>query len=160
MRRHHAEATTLHCTRTDKEIRGIPLGHRGGTPGLLSSPSAKRRNCVHGLCGHRSSAYVGRIRIPDRRPIQQRNSAESRCDATLPPPKAHNLVAPMTEPNCPSGFENFASGRRGVCDYRLLSRLPRFFTPLLAAFAVTIVQLAMAVCLLGPAEPFPQGYFA
>jgi hypothetical protein len=73
---------------------------------------------------------------------------------------AYNLVAPMTEPNCRSGFQNLASGRRGVCDYHLMSRLPRFFTPLLSGFAVTVVQLALAVCLLAPEEPLPQRYFA
>jgi hypothetical protein len=57
-------------------------------------------------------------------------------------------------------LQTFASRCRGFCDYHLMSRLPRFFTPLLAGLGVTLVQLAMAVCLLAPEEPLTKRYFA
>src|SRR5262249_36817765 len=38
--------------------------------------------------------------------------------------------------------------------------LPRFVAPLLAGLAVTLVQLAMAVCLLAPEEPVSERYSA
>jgi hypothetical protein len=41
-----------------------------------------------------------------------------------------------------------------------MSGLPRFLTPLLAGLGVTIVQLAMAVCLLAPDEPLIERYSA
>ena len=57
-------------------------------------------------------------------------------------------------------IESFASRCRGFCDYQLMTRLPRCVTPLLAALAVTLVQLAMAVCLLAPEEPLTERYSA
>ncbi|HEX4653341.1 MAG TPA: hypothetical protein VH227_03750 [Candidatus Udaeobacter sp.] len=41
-----------------------------------------------------------------------------------------------------------------------MNRLPRSLQPLLAAFVITLLQVALAVCLLGPEEPFPQRYSA
>src|SRR5215471_14941320 len=71
----------------------------------------------------------------------------------------HNAKA---EPNrsCRPGLRTFASRCRGFCDYHLMSGLPRFFTPLLAGLGVTLVQLAMAVCLLAPEEPVTERYSA
>ena len=72
---------------------------------------------------------------------------------------SRNLSSAMIEPSRRPGLETFASRQRGFCDYHLMSRLPRF-TPVLAGLGVTVVQLAMAVCLLAPEEPLPQRYFA
>jgi hypothetical protein len=58
------------------------------------------------------------------------------------------------------GVQSFASRWRGFCDYQLMTRLPRFLAPLLAGLAVTLVQLAMAVCLLAPEEPVSERYSA
>jgi len=68
----------------------------------------------------------------------------------------------MADPNRSrrAGLQTFASGCRGFCDYQLMTRLLRFLAPLLAGFGVTIVQLAMAVCLLAPEEPVTERYSA
>ena len=58
------------------------------------------------------------------------------------------------------GVQSFASRWSGFCDYQLMTRLSRFFAPLLAGLAVTLVQLAMAVCLLAPEEPVTERYSA
>ena len=57
------------------------------------------------------------------------------------------------------GNESFASKFGRYCDYELMTRLPRSFTPLLAACIVTISQIVMAVVLLAPAEPTATRYF-
>src|SRR5262249_60883198 len=74
-------------------------------------------------------------------------------------PHLHNAVAQPNRSRRP-GLQTFASRCRGVCDYHLMSGLPRFFTPLLAGLGVTAVQVAMAVCLLAPEEPLAQRYSA
>jgi hypothetical protein len=58
------------------------------------------------------------------------------------------------------GIQSFASRWSAFCDYQLMIRLPRFLAPLLAGLAVTLVQLAMAVCLLAPEEPVTERYSA
>src|SRR4029077_21016358 len=58
------------------------------------------------------------------------------------------------------GDETFASRLGGFCDYQLMSRLPRFLTPLLAGCAVTLLQVVMAVTLLAPEEPIAERYSA
>ena len=52
----------------------------------------------------------------------------------------------------------FASRLGGFCDYQLMTRLPRFLTPLLAGCAVTLLQVLVAVALLAPEEPITQRY--
>src|SRR6266700_6598459 len=56
--------------------------------------------------------------------------------------------------------ETFASRLGGFCDYALMTRLPRFLTPLLAGCAVTLLQVVMAVALLAPEEPITERYSA
>ena len=56
------------------------------------------------------------------------------------------------------GDETFASRLGGFCDYELMTRLPRFLTPLLAGCAVTFLQVVMAVVLLAPEEPITGRY--
>jgi hypothetical protein len=56
--------------------------------------------------------------------------------------------------------ETCASRLGGFCDYQLMSRLPRFLTPLLAGCAVTLLQVVMAVVLLAPEEPITARYSA
>jgi len=56
--------------------------------------------------------------------------------------------------------ETFASRLGGFCDYQLMTRLPRFLTPLLAGCAVTVLQVVMAVVLLAPEEPITERYSA
>jgi len=58
------------------------------------------------------------------------------------------------------GNETFASRLRRFCDYELMTRLPRFLTPLLAGFAVTVLQIVMAVALLAPEESIAERYSA
>ena len=58
------------------------------------------------------------------------------------------------------GIQSFASRWSSFCDYQLMTRLRRFIAPLLAGLAVTLVQLAMAVCLLAPQEPVTERYSA
>ena len=58
------------------------------------------------------------------------------------------------------GDQTFASREGGFCDYQLMTRLPRFLTPLLAGCAVTLLQVAMAVVLLAPEEPITERYSA
>src|SRR4030095_356050 len=72
-------------------------------------------------------------------------------------PHLHNAMA---EPNRSHrlGLQTFASRCRGFCDYQLMTRLPHFLAPLLAGLVVTLVQLAMAVCLLAPEEPLRERY--
>src|SRR5215467_5658590 len=74
-------------------------------------------------------------------------------------PHLHNAMADPNRSRRP-GLQTFASRCRGFCDYQLMTRLPRFLAPLLAGLGVTIVQLAMAVCLLAPEEPLSQRYSA
>src|SRR5437667_1820495 len=61
---------------------------------------------------------------------------------------------------CCTGLQSFASRCRGFCDYDLMSGLSHFFTPLLAGLGVTVVQIAIAVCLLAPEEPLTDRYSA
>src|SRR5262245_57687108 len=56
--------------------------------------------------------------------------------------------------------DSFASRLGGICDYHVMTRLPRFLTPLLAGFAVTVLQILMAVALLAPEKPFAERYSA
>src|SRR6266508_2683350 len=58
------------------------------------------------------------------------------------------------------GDATFASRLRSFCDYRVMSRLPRFLRPLLAGGAVTLLQVVMAVALLAPEKPIPERYSA
>jgi hypothetical protein len=58
------------------------------------------------------------------------------------------------------GDEACASRLGGFCDYQLMSRLPRFLTPLLMGCAVTLLQVVMAVVLLAPEEPITARYSA
>ena len=58
------------------------------------------------------------------------------------------------------GDATFASRLGGFCDYQLMSRLPRFLTPLLAGCAITLLQVVMAVALLAPEKPIPERYSA
>ena len=58
------------------------------------------------------------------------------------------------------GDASFASRLGGFCDYELMTRLPRFLTPLLAGCAVTLLQVLMAVALLAPEEPVTERYSA
>ena len=74
-------------------------------------------------------------------------------------PHLHNAMAEPNRSRCP-GLQTFASRWRGFCDYQLMTRLPRLLAPLLAGLGVTLVQLAMAVCLLAPEEPVTERYSA
>jgi hypothetical protein len=56
--------------------------------------------------------------------------------------------------------DSFASRLIGFCDYQVMSQLPRFLPPLFTGFAVTLVQILMAVILLAPEKPIAQRYFA
>src|SRR5262249_16540587 len=56
--------------------------------------------------------------------------------------------------------DSFASRLNGFCDYQMMTRLPRFLTPLLAGFAVTLLQVVMAVALLAPEKPIAERYSA
>jgi hypothetical protein len=58
------------------------------------------------------------------------------------------------------GDKACASRLGGFCDYELMTRLPRFLTPLLAGCAVTVLQIVMAVALLAPEEPIGERYAA
>ena len=58
------------------------------------------------------------------------------------------------------GDVTFASRLGGFCDYEVMTRLPRFLTPLLAGCAVTLLQVVMAVVLLAPEEPISKRYSA
>ncbi len=58
------------------------------------------------------------------------------------------------------GDETFASRLGGFCDYQVMTRLPRFLTPLIAGGAVTLLQVVMAVALLAPEEPITERYSA
>src|SRR6266566_6517826 len=58
------------------------------------------------------------------------------------------------------GDETFASRLGGFCDYQVMTRLPRFLTPLIAGCAVTLLQVVMAVALLAPEEPITGRYSA
>jgi hypothetical protein len=72
-------------------------------------------------------------------------------------PELYNAMAEPNRSRRP-GLLTFASRWRGFCDYQLMTRLPRFLAPLLAGLAVTLVQLAMAVCLLAPEESVSGRY--
>ena len=56
------------------------------------------------------------------------------------------------------GDATFASKLGGFCDYELMTRLPRFVTPLVAGCTVTILQIVMAVALLAPEKPIAKRY--
>lgn len=56
--------------------------------------------------------------------------------------------------------KTFASRSGGFCDYDLMTRLPRFLTPVLAGLIVTILQILMAVALLAPEKPIAERYSA
>ena len=58
------------------------------------------------------------------------------------------------------GNYSFASRLSGFCDYQVMTRLPRFLAPLLAGFAVTLLQILMAVALLAPEKPIAERYSA
>jgi len=58
------------------------------------------------------------------------------------------------------GDETFASRLGSFCDCQVMTRLPRFLTPLLAGCAVTLLQVVMAVALLAPEEPITERYSA
>lgn len=58
------------------------------------------------------------------------------------------------------GDDTFASRLSSFCDYQVMTRLPRFLTPLLAGCAVTLLQVVMAVVLLAPEEPISERYSA
>src|SRR5215831_4025854 len=58
------------------------------------------------------------------------------------------------------GGGTFASRLGGFCDYELMTRLPRFLTPLLSGCVVTILQVVMAVALLAPEELIAERYSA
>jgi hypothetical protein len=55
---------------------------------------------------------------------------------------------------------SFASRFGSFCDYELMTRLPRFLTPLLAGCAVTLLQIVTAVALLAPEAAITQRYSA
>ena len=76
----------------------------------------------------------------------------------IPPALGVEIVEPNRKGH--RWVQSFASRSRGFCDYHLMARLPRLLTPLLAGLAVTVVQLAMAVCLLAPEEPVTERYSA
>lgn len=59
---------------------------------------------------------------------------------------------------CRHGDDSFASRLDGFCDYHLMTRLPRFLTPLLAGCIVTLLQVVIAVALLAPEEPIAARY--
>src|SRR5947208_15697368 len=54
------------------------------------------------------------------------------------------------------GDETFASRLGGFCDCRVMTRPPRFLTPLLAGCAVTLLQVVMAVAMLVPEGPMTE----
>lgn len=54
----------------------------------------------------------------------------------------------------------FASRLGGFCDYQVMTRLPRFLSPLLAGCGITLLQVIMAVALLAPEKPIPERYSA
>jgi len=56
--------------------------------------------------------------------------------------------------------DSFASRLGGFCDYQMMSRLPRFLTPLLAGCAVMLLQVVIAVALLAPEKPVAERYSA
>src|SRR3954468_20875641 len=58
------------------------------------------------------------------------------------------------------GDATLASGRVNFCDYRLMTRLLRSLTPLLAGCAVTLLQVVMPVALLAPENPIAERYSA
>jgi hypothetical protein len=58
------------------------------------------------------------------------------------------------------GDATFASRLGRFCDYELMTRLPRFLTPLLAGCAITVLQVVMAVALLAPEWPIAERYSA
>src|SRR5438034_4508493 len=58
------------------------------------------------------------------------------------------------------GDATFASRLGSFCDYKLMTRLPGFLTPLIAGCAVTLLQVVMAVVLLAPEEPITERYSA
>jgi hypothetical protein len=58
------------------------------------------------------------------------------------------------------GGETFGSRLGGFCDCQVMTRLPRFLTPLLAGCAVTLLQVVMAVVLLAPEDPMTERYSA
>jgi hypothetical protein len=64
--------------------------------------------------------------------------------------------------NCTSrpNSKSCASRRAASCDYHVMSRLVRSFQPLLVGLTVTLLQVALAVGLLGPEEPLSGRYSA
>jgi len=56
--------------------------------------------------------------------------------------------------------DSFASRLGGFCDYRVMTRLPRFLTPLLAGCTVTLLQVIIAVAFLAPEKPLAERYSA
>src|SRR5580765_3149491 len=58
------------------------------------------------------------------------------------------------------GDVTFASSLGDFCDYEVMTRLPRFLTPLVAGCAVTLLQVVMAVALLAPETPITGRYSA
>ena len=64
----------------------------------------------------------------------------------------------MTE--LPRNHSFAASNFGGFCEYHVMTGPPRFVMPLLAGFAVTFLQLVLAVGLLAPDEPLAGRYLA
>ena len=60
----------------------------------------------------------------------------------------------------PPNSQTCASKHVVPCDYHVMSRLLRSFQPLIAGLAITLLQLVLAVGLLGPEESFSQRYSA
>ncbi|HSQ24723.1 MAG TPA: hypothetical protein VLN44_09935, partial [Pyrinomonadaceae bacterium] len=58
------------------------------------------------------------------------------------------------------GDGTFASRLGSFCDCQLMTRLPRFLTPLVSGCAVTLLQMIMAVALLAPEKPISERYSA
>jgi len=58
------------------------------------------------------------------------------------------------------GDDSFASRLGGFYDYELMTRLPRFLTPLLVGCTVTVLQVVMAVVLLAPEKTLTERYSA
>ena len=87
-------------------------------------------------------------------------------NVTNPWRSAESLIveSPIGIPESPHrrwrGDATFASRLSAFCDYELMSRLPRFLTPLVAGCAVTLLQVVMAVALLAPEKPIFERYSA
>jgi hypothetical protein len=72
---------------------------------------------------------------------------------------SNGLPEPAAKRWCRGG-DGFASRLASLCDYQSMTRLPRFLTPLLAGFALTLLQVVIAVTLLAPEKPITERYAA